>query len=242
MRTKFALFLGWGLAAVFGLGLAVSIWMLQGRFAIEASLRSDPAGMAAHRGRDIEGAEPRLLLLGDSRAARLGTPALTGWTIDNRGIGGQTFPQILARGARDLVLSPPDALVIIGGINDLKSGTNEASVEQASSAAAELLAIAAKLQIPTLVVETWPQASTTSVRGSFLPSDLPARVDELNAVLQEMAMTHELDYMETDFLLDRHGLVAENYAADALHLSKEGNEALSNQLDEALRSLRTETN
>jgi len=240
VSSRFALFLGWGLAILLGLGLAVSLWIIQGRLASEESLRLDPVGMAAHRGRQIEGPAPTLLLLGDSRAAGLRTPKLAGWTIDNRGIGGQTFSQILARGARDLVLSAPDALVIIGGINDLKAGTSQASVQRAATAALELLAIAASLEIPTLVVEVWPQASPMSLRGALLPGDLPARVEQLNVLLQEAAAAHAFDFLETDFLLDEEGLVAEAYAADALHLGAEGNAALSERMDRALRSLRAE--
>jgi lysophospholipase L1-like esterase len=61
----------------------------------------------------------RLTIIGASYAGQWGTPALPGYAVTNKGIGGEDSSQVRARFARDVVAAKPDAVLIWGHINDI---------------------------------------------------------------------------------------------------------------------------
>ena len=93
-----------GLLIILGLltGTILLGFELRQRLRIEAALRSDVAGLSMHRDLTPPTEEPLLVILGDSRAAALGTPDIPGWTVFNLGVPGQSSTEVLARAGRDL--------------------------------------------------------------------------------------------------------------------------------------------
>ena len=72
---------------------------------------------------------PRMIFLGDSITEnwKLGDPALFGATVLDRGIGGQTTPQILLRFYPDVVALRPRVVHIMAGVNDIMGNTGATS-------------------------------------------------------------------------------------------------------------------
>jgi len=214
--------------AIGGIGSCVVLgWLLGHRLRIEASLRSDPAGLAIHRGETVPDARPRLLVLGDSRASHLAGQPFSPWSAINRGIPGQTASEVLARGARDLVLLAPDQAVLIVGINDLKTGDADTTVDRAAASIEELARVAQTLRIPLLIVEVWREGDVFEARSLLLPSDLDTRVAALNERIRGIAAETDARCLPTDFLLDDSGRVRAENARDTLHLSDDGNALLA---------------
>jgi acyl-CoA thioesterase I len=73
---------------------------------------------------------PRIVFLGDSitDAWRL-NEYFTGRDFVNRGIGGQTTIQMLARFRQDVVALNPKAVVVLGGTNDIAAGISVNQIE-----------------------------------------------------------------------------------------------------------------
>ena len=215
-----------GLLIILGL-LAGTILLgleLRQRLRIEADLRSDVAGLSIHRGltRPVDG--PLLVILGDSRAAGLGTPDVPGWTVFNLGVPAQSSSEVLARAGRDLVLLNPDHLVLITGVNDLKQGESGPAIQGASDDVVEILAIADRLGIRSTFVAPWP-AAAGSLRSTLLPEDLPHRCRKLRDEVDQRGPETTTVVWVTG-LLDEDDQARADLARDALHLNASGNAIL----------------
>ena len=222
------------LSVVLAGALFVTAAQLQRQRSIVASLRLDPAGLSLFRDRTGTIERPKVMVIGDSRAAGLGSIDHDGWTTDNRGISGQTTSEILARAGRDLVLDPPDVVVFIGGVNDLTIQANEEATDAAAQNIEDFIRIADRLAIPTIVVDPWPARRSASLRGRLLPSSFEESLDALRARVAGSCVHNDVDFVSAGFLLDPSGTVRKEYARDALHLNDAGNAALGRAVAEAL--------
>ena len=215
-----------GLLIILGLltGTILLGFELRQRLRIEAALRSDVAGLSMHRDLTPPTEEPLLVILGDSRAAALGTPDIPGWTVFNLGVPGQSSAEVLARAGRDLVLLNPDHLVLIAGVNDLKEGDSNLAIQRASNGLSDILAIADRLGITTTFIAPWP-AAEGSLRAALLPTDLNDRCERLleEVIKRQPAGANVLSVSE---LLDKSQSVRADLARDALHLNDAGNAIL----------------
>ena len=224
MRVRFLGILGWLIAILLMGVVAILAWQLDRRLDIEAGLRADVGGLSIHRGREAA-SSPCVVIIGDSRATALGEPDIDGWSVINLGVPGQTTAEILARAGRDLVLLRPDAVVLITGINDLKSGESEDAIDQAAAATRDIIQVTASLGQPTMMIETWPQANL-GVRTLLLPQDLPERCLRLADDLKSHPDTQKADFITIQQLLGEDGLVRTEFARDALHLNQAGQQLL----------------
>ena len=215
------------LVVVEALALLVVGRMFLQRLEMEARIRADPAFMSAFRTMPPQSGRPSLLVIGDSRANGVARLPLSGWNVVNRGIDSQTATEVLARACRDLVLLKPDHVLLIVGINDLKSGGSEESVARAAASVEEFARVARALGVPTTIAEVWSASARPTLRGAALPSDLDSRVSALNERYRTLAAEHGAALMRTDFLLDQSGAASAALTRDALHLNEEGNRLLA---------------
>ena len=221
MRFRLLGILGWLLALLLAGVTCLLAWQLDRRLGIESELRADPGGLSIHRGLETT-SSPSLMILGDSRASALGQPRFPGWSVLNLGVAGQTTTEILSRAGRDLVLHRPDALVLIAGVNDLKSGPGGPAVSGAAEAIDDILKITSSLEIPVLVMDTWPHASI-DLRSILLPDDLPDRCLALTRENRNRPEAPNVRFAEVTGLIGDDGLVRTRFARDGLHLNDEGN-------------------
>lgn len=220
MNSRTLGILGWSTAFVLFGTTAVLAWQLDRRLGIESRIRSDVGGLGIHRDLDAPGS-PSVVILGDSRAAGLGEPEIEGWNVVNLGVPGQTTAEVLSRAGRDLVLLDPNAVVLITGINDLKSGEGKPAVNRAAEATRDIVRIAGALDQPILVIETWPQAAV-GLRSALLPEDLPNRCNRLADELNGHPETQSAYFAAMHKLLGEDGLVRIELARDSLHLNQTG--------------------
>jgi acyl-CoA thioesterase I len=78
-------------------------------------------------------------VVGDARVVFMGDSITQGWKLDesfpgkpyvNRGISGETTPQMLVRFRQDVVDLEPKVVVILGGTNDIAGNTGPMTLEQ----------------------------------------------------------------------------------------------------------------
>ena len=228
MSARNVAIFGWILAAALSVAVILLTRQLDRRLATEAGIRANPAGLDTHR--DIEVPTTRwLMVLGDSRAAGLGGADLPGWEILNLGIPGQTSAEILARAGRELVLLDPDALVLIGGINDLKTGEAEDAIARATRNLVDVARVAERLDIPILIVDAWPNAEL-GARSLLLPADLQDRCNRLAVALRRSLDGSAVQFVDIP-LLGEDGHVRSELARDALRLNDAGNRILSDTIE-----------
>ena len=234
--NRFASYLGWLLAIVFFAGLVISTRHLQRQRFLVAELREDPAGLQLFRDRIVTPDASRVLITGDSRAAHLEDLRLEDQVTDNRGVPGQTTSEILARAGRDLVLETPSALIVVAGVNDFTIEADDEATDAAIRNIHDLVLIGRRLAIPTIVVEAWPPKRSAGLRGLLLPAAMDSNLERLNREVRTACSAHGATFVETGFLLDPDGGLADRFTRDALHLNETGNAAVRDAIVKALRN------
>ena len=101
----------------------------------------------------------------------------------NRGIGGQTTPQMLMRFRSDVIALDPEAVVILAGINDIAGNTGSASVEEIAGNIIAMAELAAANDIKVLLCSVLP-----AIDFPWSPGLQPApKVKALNALIKGYA-------------------------------------------------------
>ncbi|MGA2087262.1 MAG: SGNH/GDSL hydrolase family protein [Terracidiphilus sp.] len=105
----------------------------------DAQLLVDFGGLARYKEADLALAPPAA---GENRVVFMGDSITEGWHFDepkgvfagkpyiNRGISGQTTPQMLVRFRQDVIGLKPRVVVILAGINDIAGNTGPETLEQ----------------------------------------------------------------------------------------------------------------
>ena len=152
-------------------------------------------------------AEDRVVFMGDS--------ITQGWKLDqyfpgkpyiNRGIGGQTSPQMLVRFRQDVVDLKPKVVVILAGTNDLAGNTGPMTLHQTEDNLESMAEIAHANGIRVVLCSVLP-----TFDFPWAPGLRPAmRIFELNEWIQDYAAQKGYVYVDYYNALkdDRGGLPA----------------------------------
>ncbi len=88
---------------------------------------------------------------GENRVVFMGDSITAGWKLDesfpgkpyiNRGIGGQTTPQMVVRFRQDVIDLKPKVVIILAGINDIAGNTGPMTLEQTEGNIASMAELA----------------------------------------------------------------------------------------------------
>ncbi len=141
----------------------------------------------------------------------------------NRGIGGQTTPQMLLRMMADVVALGPKNVHIMGGTNDIAGNTGPISVAQTIDNVAAMAAVARSAGVRVLVASVPPAASYPWRQGL----DVVAPTRAINAGLADLCARrryHFVDYHQV--LADADGGMRPGLAYDGVHPSEAGYAAM----------------
>jgi lysophospholipase L1-like esterase len=153
----------------------------------------------------------------------------------NRGISGQTTPQMLVRMKPDVLAFSPKVIVLLAGTNDIAGNTGPATDEeiQRNIAAMAELAVANGARI---VLASVTPVSAYHVAAGAVPQTVrrpPSRINALNTWLKSYAASHKhvyLDYFSA--MTDDKGMLRADLSEDDLHPNARGY-ALMSPLAEA---------
>src|SRR5678815_4031483 len=177
----------------------------------------------------------------------------------NRGIGGQTTPQMLVRMYPDVINLKPAAMVVLAGTNDIARNTGPATaeiVEQNIMAMTELaqhhgikVVLCAVLPVsdyPFLAQQSGrgpqPAPGAGAGRGGPQPrikmtENHPASdILKLNAWMKAYAARVNAGFADYySALVDERGWLKDGYSADGLHPNAEGYKLMAPVVSEAIR-------
>ncbi|MEZ4811050.1 MAG: SGNH/GDSL hydrolase family protein [Allomuricauda sp.] len=137
----------------------------------------------------------------------------------NRGISGQTTPQMLLRFRQDVIALQPKIVVILAGTNDIAGNTGPMTLEQIRDNILSMVELAKANGICPIVCSVLP-AYDYPWRPGLQPN---IKIPKLNEMLQQMAQEKDVPYLDyfTAMADDRNGL-PKQYTTDEVHLTKEG--------------------
>jgi acyl-CoA thioesterase-1 len=170
---------------------------------------------------------------GENRVVFFGDSITDIWHLDeyfsgkpylNRGIGGQTTPQMLVRFRQDVIALQPKVVVILAGTNDIAGNTGPMRLEDIESNYASLADLARANGIAVVFSSVLPVHNYTDRSKDFFAQRSTEKILTLNKWLKEYIAAHPdclyLDYFTA--LVDDKGLLKKDLADDGLHPNPAG--------------------
>ena len=136
----------------------------------------------------------------------------------NRGISGQTTPQMLVRFREDVLDLQPKAVVILAGTNDIAGNTGPMTLEEIEANYRSLAELAAASKVKVIYASVLPVNNYTDKAQEFFADRSPDKILALNKWLKNYCTDHGciyLDYFTT--MVDNKGLLKKDLADDGLH-------------------------
>jgi len=162
----------------------------------------------------------RVVFIGDSITDgwRL-AEAFPGKPYVNRGISGQTTPQMLVRFRADVVALKPAVVVILAGINDIAENTGPTTMEAIEDNLASMCEIAAANDIRVVLSSVTPAIDFPWRRGK----EPAPKVRTLNAWIEQYAAANGYTYLDYYTpMADAAGGMKAGLASDGVHPTPEG--------------------
>ncbi len=142
----------------------------------------------------------------------------------NRGIGGQTTPQILMRFKQDVVELQPKVVVICAGTNDIAENTGPTTLKMIADNIAEMAEIAKKNHINVIIASVHPAFDYPWRKGLSPDKKIPA----LNTLLQRYAKKNNIIYLDYfKAMHDGNNGLLKKYTYDGVHPNKKGYEIMA---------------
>jgi lysophospholipase L1-like esterase len=169
---------------------------------------------------------------GENRVVFYGDSITDGWKLDsyfpnkgyiNRGIGGQTTPQMLIRFRQDVIDLSPKVVVILAGTNDIAGNTGPMTVEQIEANYASMAELAHAHAIRVIFSSVTPVHNYTPRSQTMFLTRAPEKILALNQWLRSYCEQNHLIYLDYfSAMVDSHGMMQQDLAADGLHPNDAG--------------------
>ncbi|HEX8142783.1 MAG TPA: SGNH/GDSL hydrolase family protein [Pyrinomonadaceae bacterium] len=201
----------------------------------EGRLRDWP-NLGRYRAANAEVAAPavgevRVVFMGDSITDFWSRPGYGGFfpgkPYINRGISGQTTPQMLLRFRADVIALQPKVVVILAGTNDLAAATGPttlAAIEDNLASMAELArAHAIRVVLASLLPVSDYERKSDGTQIIQTRARPPAQIKELNAWIKEYAERNGHTYLDYHTAMaDDKGMLRDEFSNDGLHANSKG--------------------
>jgi lysophospholipase L1-like esterase len=206
--------------------------------------RTDFAGLRRYReaNETIKPPSP-----GENRVVFMGNSITELWkTVDstfflrntsfiNRGIGGQTTPQMLIRFRNDVIRLKPSTVVILAGTNDIAGNTGPATLEDIYGNIISMAELAVANNIKVILCSVLP-VYDYPWRPGLEPAD---KILKLNSMLLEYSEKHGLIFVDYHKPMadERNGLKKE-YSEDGVHPNLNGYKVMEELVLTAISKVR----
>ena len=181
--------------------------------------------------------QPRIVFMGDS--------ITEGWinkrpdffsdnAYVNRGISGQTTPQMLVRFRADVIDLEASAVVILAGTNDVAGNTGPSSLEMILDNIKSMTEIAKANGLKVILCSVLP-AFDYSWRPGLEPN---IKIPKLNAMIKDYAENNQVYYLDYFSALDdgNNGMLPA-LTTDGVHLTLEGYKVMEPMVEKAINSV-----
>ncbi len=179
---------------------------------------------------------------GEDRVVFMGNSITIGWAggqpdffegkpYVNRGISGQTTPQMLLRFRQDVVDLKPKVVVILAGTNDIAGNTGPMTLEQIMDNLKSMAEIARANGIAVVLSSVLP-AEDYPWRPGLEPNK---KIPALNEIIRAYAEQNDIVYLDYFSALtnDKNGMDAD-LAHDGVHPTKKGYEIMAPLAEQAI--------
>ena len=153
----------------------------------------------------------------------------------NRGIGGQTTPQMLIRFKPDVIDLEPDIVVILAGTNDIAGNTGPSNVKMITDNIFSMAELARAHQIKVVLSSILPVFEYEWAKEI---KDVPATIDSVNNELKKYVNDHGLVYLDYfSLMVDQRRGLNKDYTYDGVHPNQDGYILMSSLAEKVLSRL-----
>ncbi len=180
------------------------------------------------------GTRPDAVFMGDSITDnwRFGDPSLFNAKVLDRGIGGQTTPQMLLRFYPDVIALRPKVVHIMAGTNDVSGNTGAETDETIVQNIRAMIDIAKANRIRVVLAAITPSKQFIARPGV----DPSARIAAVNARLVKLAAEMRVTLVDyAPILADSAGGLADALGNDGLHPNRDGYAKMRPLTDAAIK-------
>ena len=205
----------------------------------DQQLRTDWANLAKYRDANSRLTPPAK---NENRVVFMGNSITEGWQryfptmfagkpYINRGIGGQTTPQMLVRFHPDVVALKPRVVVILAGTNDIAGNTGPSTLEMIEDNLASMAEIASANGIKVVLSSVLPVYDYP-----WKPGLEPApKIIALNKWMKDYAKKHRAIYLDYhSAMADVRGGMRSELASDGVHPTEAGYRVMAPLVEQAI--------
>ena len=180
---------------------------------------------------------------GEQRVVFMGNSITIGWLSHypeyfegkpyiNRGIGGQTTPQMLLRFRQDVLNLKPAVVVILAGTNDIAGNTGPMTLDQIMDNLKSMAQLAKANGIAVVLASVLP-AYDYPWRPGLKPHQ---RIPELNARIARYAQKADIVYLDYfAAMTDGNNGLKKSLGYDGVHPNQKGYKVMAPLTDEAIQ-------
>ena len=174
--------------------------------------------------------EQRVVFMGDSITDLWDSPSMGGFfpgkPYVNRGISGQTTPQMLIRFRGDVIELQPKVVVILAGTNDLAGNTGPTTLEAIEDNLSSMAELATAHGIRVVFASLLPVSDYEMRDGKPIIQTVrrpPAQILALNNWMKDYATAHHYVYLDYfSAMVDEKGFLKDELSNDGLHPNLQG--------------------
>jgi len=174
--------------------------------------------------------EQRVVFMGDSITDSWDDPKYGGFfpgkPYIDRGISGQTTPQMLIRFRADVIDLKPKVVVILAGTNDLAGNTGPTTIQAITDNLMSMAELATANGIRVVFASVLPVSDYEMRDGKPIVQTVrrpPAQILELNQWLKDYAAAHHHTYLDYfSAMVDDKGFLKNELSDDGLHPNTQG--------------------
>lgn len=154
----------------------------------------------------------------------------------NRGIGGQTTPQMLVRYRQDVINLKPKVVVILAGTNDIAGNTGPMRNDDIEANFASFAELAKVHGIHVVYSSILPVHNYTERAKDFFAQRSQARILALNDWLRDYCAKNNIVYLDYfSALVDDKGMMKKDLADDGLHPNAAGYKIMAPMAEAAIQ-------
>src|SRR5256886_9009957 len=191
--------------------------------------------------------ETRVVFMGDSitdswQSSKFGG-FFPGKPYVDRGISGQTTPQMLVRCRADVIALHPRVVVILAGTNDLAGNTGAMTLEAIEDNLISMAELAKTNSIRVVLASVLPISDYEQRDGKPIIRTTqrpPEKIKALNEWMKAYAVQNKLTYLDYySAMIDEKGFLKDELSEDGLHPNAKGYAIMSPLAEAAItRALR----
>jgi lysophospholipase L1-like esterase len=191
----------------------------------------------------------RAMPLPENRVVFFGDSITDMWKLENsfpdkpyvnRGIGGQTTPQMLVRFRQDVIDLHPKVVVILAGTNDIAGNTGPMLSEDIEANLSSMAELARAHDIRVVFSSILPVHNYTPQSQELFAERPCERIRELNSWLKDYCDKNRCIYLDYfSAMVDDKGMLKRDLAEDGLHPNPAGYKIMAPLAEAAITKARS---